>query len=164
MFKRFALIMVVVMLLATFAGVAHAEPPTPFDPVIQYTFGGEPYLCFAWDGQTYTETFGGVTYYIWFYDAFLPVCPMGVEMFDYSDSVQGSFVANTQLLGMPDASSGINVVMQIGKTVWVHGVDATGSFFKISVGGAFAWVPVSSLQPNYDEVWNGAPLVVPVVG
>jgi hypothetical protein len=155
---RFTLVLTVVILLASFTGVAQAVPPPP-QPL--YVFDG---ICFAWDGDTYTFVAGGqVVGYIWFYDVFVPVCPMGEENFDYSESVQGRFVDNTELLGAPDASQGTGVVMTIGKTVWVHGIDASASYFEISLGAAFAWVPVGSLEPNYEKPWNGAPLVVPVI-
>ena len=91
MFKRFALVVIIVMMLSAFAGVAHAEPPTPFPPVIQYTLGGEPFVCFGWAPELGVDSFvsGGVTYTVWYYWYWFGSCPMGAEMFDYSGSVAG---------------------------------------------------------------------------
>ncbi|MBN1565118.1 MAG: hypothetical protein JXA10_14840, partial [Anaerolineae bacterium] len=133
-------------------------PPHPL-PLYQ----GDGY-CLAWDGVTWYVYGGGqLLGYLWFYDVFIPICPMGPENWDYSDSVVGTFVDNTELLQWPDSTQGIGVVMEAGKTAWVHGVDESGMYFQISQGAGLAWVPVSSMTPNYDDVWNGTPLIVPII-
>ena len=43
-------------------------------------------------------------------------------------------------------------------TLWVYGVDASGSYYKVMLAGKFFWVPVNAMGPNYDDVWNGTPL------
>jgi hypothetical protein len=136
------ILMVVFMLVSALA----LAVPASADP-----WGGNLCAYFTWRGDG------------WWITLWTTCLPPGPENFDYSDAVQGRFVDNTELLAEPAAGSGIGKVMEVGKTAWVHGVDPTGSFFLINIGGATAWVPVSSMSPNFDAPWNGAPLVVPVV-
>ncbi|MBN1681215.1 MAG: hypothetical protein JW966_13090 [Anaerolineae bacterium] len=50
------------------------------------------------------------------------------------------------------------IVLKPGQTLWVYGVDSTGMFQKISLGCTYLWVPVGSMGPNPDAVWNNAGL------
>jgi len=54
-------------------------------------------------------------------------------------------------------------VLPAGKTAWVLGQDASGQFYKIVWTCTMLWVPVSTMGPNFDAVWNGAPLPTNVV-
>ncbi len=90
-------------------------------------------------------------------------CGPGPDMVPLpADAVVGIFTANTELLVSP-GGLGSGVVMEAGKTVWVLGVDSTGMYYKVLVSGQAAWVPVGSMGPNFDDVWNGAPLPTTVV-
>ena len=80
-----------------------------------------------------------------------------------SQAVVGSFVATTAVYGSPNANAESTTVMEAGKTAWVYGVDASGQFYKVMLAGKFFWVPVNTMGPNYDEVWNGTPLPTTVV-
>jgi hypothetical protein len=53
--------------------------------------------------------------------------------------------------------------MEAGKTAYVYGVDASGGFYKVMLSGQFFWVPVNTMGPNFDSVWNGRPLPTNVV-
>jgi len=82
-------------------------------------------------------------------------------------AVVGAFVSDTLLYAEPDLSSGIG--LSIGhtaaepKTAWVIGMDASGQFYQIAWACNYLWVPVSSIGPNYDEVWDGTPLPTDIV-
>jgi hypothetical protein len=75
-----------------------------------------------------------------------------------SGSVVGAFVTTTPAYFAPQAGAATDTVLEAGKTLWVLGVDASGQFYKVVMAGKYFWVPVNTLGPNYDEVWNGTPL------
>lgn len=88
----------------------------------------------------------------------------GPDMVDIpSQAVVGAFVANTTLLFSPDANAATSSTMTIGQTLWVLGVDSSGQYYQVLLSGGQYWVPVSSMGPNYDEIWNGTPLPTTVV-
>ena len=78
-------------------------------------------------------------------------------------AVGGAFVTDTPIYFAPRTDAATDIVMEQGKTVWVYGVDASGAFYKVMLAGKLFWVPVNTLGPNYDEVWNGTPLPTNVV-
>lgn len=78
-------------------------------------------------------------------------------------AVVGAFVADTRAYWAPDAMIEPEIVFETGKTAWVLGVDETGAYYKIVWGCDYLWVPVSSMGPNYDDTWNGAPLPTDIV-
>lgn len=88
----------------------------------------------------------------------------GADLVPIPDTaVVGSFVQTTPAYYAPQSSAATDTVMEAGKTAWVYGVDASGQYYKVMLAGKFFWVPVSSMGPNYDEVWNGTPLPTTVV-
>ena len=78
-------------------------------------------------------------------------------------AVVGSFVSTTPIYFAPQLDAGTDIVMEAGKTAWVYGVDASGAFYRVMLSGKFFWVPVSTMGPNYDDVWQGRPLPTEVV-
>lgn len=50
-----------------------------------------------------------------------------------------------------------------GQSARVIGMDASGQYYKILWVCDFVWVPASTIGPNYDDVWHGAPLPTAVV-
>ena len=79
-------------------------------------------------------------------------------------SVVGAFVATTPIYFAPEADAVVpSIVMEAGKTAWVYGVDASGQYYRVMLAGKLFWVPVSTMGPNYDAVWNGTPLPTTVV-
>ncbi len=92
-------------------------------------------------------------------------CPDGVgrDMVDVSAGVVGAFTQHTELLYAPDANAGSGKVMAAGQTLWVLGVDRSGLYYKVLLSGDTYWVPVRSMGPNFDAVWNGTPLPTTVV-
>ncbi len=80
-----------------------------------------------------------------------------------SGAVVGSFVATTALYTAPSADAATTFVMNAGQTLWVYGVDASGQYYQVQLAGQLLWVPVSTMGPNYDAVWNGTPLPTTVV-
>jgi hypothetical protein len=75
-----------------------------------------------------------------------------------STAVVGKFVKTTPAYSDPIPGAQINVTMAVGKSAWVFGVDPTGQFYRVMLGGALFWVPADTMGPNYDEVWQGRPL------
>lgn len=76
-------------------------------------------------------------------------------------AVGGTFVADAPVFWAPGEL--IDVVITAGNSARVLGVDASGEYYKIIWVCDYLWVPKSSLGPNYDAVWNGAPLPTEVV-
>lgn len=80
-----------------------------------------------------------------------------------SGAVVGQFVSTTPAYFAPVSGATTTTILEVGKTAWVVGVDASGSFYKAVLSGRFFWVPVETMGPNYDDVWNGTPLPTTVV-
>jgi hypothetical protein len=78
-------------------------------------------------------------------------------------AVVGSVNANVNAYWAPEEGATSDVVIEAGKTLWVLGIDETGQFYKVVLSGQYFWLPVWSMGPNYDEVWNGTPLPTEVV-
>jgi len=73
-----------------------------------------------------------------------------------STSVVGNLPLRTQAYYEPGNISP-DVFVSPGD-YWVLGVDESGAFYKIILACQYLWVPVETMQPNYDEVWQGRPL------
>jgi hypothetical protein len=80
-----------------------------------------------------------------------------------STAVVGAFVADAPLYWTPGQLTSPLVTLPAGKTAWVIGKDATGGYYKVLWVCQFVWVPVNTLGPNYDAVWQGRPLPADVV-
>lgn len=80
-----------------------------------------------------------------------------------STAVVGAVAADTPVYFAPQAGAATGTTIEAGKTLWVYGVDASGGFYKVMLSGKFFWLPVSSMGPNYDNVWQGTPLPTDVV-
>jgi hypothetical protein len=80
-----------------------------------------------------------------------------------SQAVGGSFNQNAAIYYAPGEMVSPAQVIEAGNTARVLGVDATGQYYKIIWGCQYVWVPVETMGPNYDEVWNGQPLPTDVV-
>jgi hypothetical protein len=80
-----------------------------------------------------------------------------------ADAAVGSVVQTTAAYFDPSAGAETTTVLPVGTTWWVLGMDASGAFYKVLVSCAPVWVPVGTMGPNYDEVWNGHPLPTTVV-
>jgi len=75
-----------------------------------------------------------------------------------SEAVVGAFVADAPTYYEPGKLIEPPVTITAGNTAWVLGMDASGMYYKIVWVCQYLWVPVSSMGPNYDAVWNGTPL------
>ena len=80
-----------------------------------------------------------------------------------STAVVGAFVANAPLYFEPGEFVQPYTEIAAGSTAWVLGKDASGEYYKIIWVCDYLWVPVNTLGPNYDAVWNGTPLPQDVV-
>lgn len=54
-------------------------------------------------------------------------------------------------------------VLPAGTNVRAIGLDASGAYYKVLYVCDYLWVPANALGPNFDAVWNGAPLPTGVV-
>lgn len=78
-------------------------------------------------------------------------------------SVVGAFVADAPAYSAPGVLVTPAATFTAGKTAWVLGQDASGQYYKIAWSCNYLWVPKASMGPNFDKVWNGAPLPTQVV-
>lgn len=79
-------------------------------------------------------------------------------------SVVGAFVSEAVAEWSPGKQTEPPVVFTPGKTAWVTGLNESGTHYQIAYGCNCLWVPVNSMGPNYDAVWNGAPLPTRTAG
>jgi hypothetical protein len=74
-------------------------------------------------------------------------------------AVVGTFNQTIQAFWAPGKlTTNPPVMIEAGKTAWVLGVDETGGYYKFLWACQILWAPVSTLGPNYDDVWQGRPL------
>lgn len=90
-----------------------------------------------------------------------PGCDMTLPI--TSNSVVGTFVADTPVYSDPGVLVSPPIVITAGKSYWVVGQDASRQYYAIYVSCSRVWVPVSSMGPNYDDVWQGRPLPTNVI-
>lgn len=80
-----------------------------------------------------------------------------------STAVVGTFVADAMTYWQPGALTNPVVTLPAGKSAWVFGVDESGEYYKVLWSCSLLWVPVETLGPNYDSLWQGHPLPAGVV-
>ena len=73
-------------------------------------------------------------------------------------AVGGAFVADAPIYWAPGQLTAPALTITAGNNARVLGVDASGAYYKIIWQCHQVWVPVTAMGPNYDAVWNGAPL------
>jgi hypothetical protein len=58
----------------------------------------------------------------------------------------------------PDPGAITDVVVRAGTSWWI--IDTAPGYYRIWItcDATPVWVPSFLMTPNYDEVWNGAPL------
>lgn len=128
--------------------------PKPLAEPVTYTFPA--------DGDYFVEhvlTGEAVTNITWTCGA--PVAGCDVLMNIPDTAVGGSFVADAATYWKPGEMA--DTVIAAGNTARVLGVDATREYYKIIWVCDYLWVPVTTMGPNYDAVWNGAPLPTGVI-
>jgi len=82
-----------------------------------------------------------------------------------NNAVVGRFVTDTRAYYQPSASSLTVPAIEIaaGKTLYVFGEDETHSYNKVLLQCQYLWVPIGTVGPNPDQVWNSSPLPTAVV-
>lgn len=78
-------------------------------------------------------------------------------------AVGGSFVADAPVYWEPGQLTQPLVTIPAGKTALVIGQDSSSQYYQVLWVCDFVWVPKSTMGPNFDAVWNGAPLPTAVV-
>lgn len=76
-------------------------------------------------------------------------------------AVGGTFLSDARVYWKPGAVT--EHTISAGSTARVIGQDASGEFCKVLWHCQYLWVEADTLGPNYDAVWNGAPLPTVVV-
>ena len=130
---------------------------SPFPGVVSYTFpANAPNESVLWSVDSGTAD--------WTVDCFAapPGCDAFVEM--TPNAVVGRFTADAPIYWAPGEPVAPQVTIPAGKTAWVLGMDASGSYYQIVWACDKLWVPANTLGPNTgDPVWHGAPLPTDVV-
>jgi len=80
-----------------------------------------------------------------------------------STAVGATFVSNAEVYWAPGELTDPLVTLEAGKSVRATGLDATGEYYQVIFQCDYLWVKASTLGPNFDNVWNGAPLPTGVV-
>ncbi len=93
----------------------------------------------------------------------VPVAGCDVLVDIPSTAVVGLFVADANLYWAPGNLTDPLATITAGNTAWVLGKDASGGYYKILWVCKFYWVPVGTMAPNPDAVWNSTPLPAEVV-
>lgn len=80
-------------------------------------------------------------------------------------AVVGRFVTDTRAYYDPSANTLIVPAIDIsaGKTLYVFGEDSTHSYNKVLLQCQYVWVPIGTVGPNPDKVWNNTPLPTAIV-
>ncbi|MCZ7540415.1 MAG: hypothetical protein M5U29_10980 [Anaerolineae bacterium] len=94
-------------------------------------------------------------------DVALPGCDVLMPI--PKTAVGGTFVADAPVYWAPGKQTSPLVTIKAGNSARVIGLDSTGEYYQIIWVCDFVWVPRATLGPNYDAVWNGAPLPTAVV-
>ncbi len=80
-----------------------------------------------------------------------------------ANAAVGTFSDWADLYWMPGEKLYPGLAMEPGQSVWVLGQDETGMYKKVILSCQYLWVEAGVIGPNYDDVWNGAPLPTDVV-
>ncbi|NDJ75932.1 MAG: hypothetical protein GYB65_06710 [Chloroflexi bacterium] len=75
----------------------------------------------------------------------------------------GQMLATTTAYWAPGEITDPPVDLALGTTAIVLGLDDTGEYYQIAFACDYLWVPVDTIGPNPDAVWNGAALPTDVV-
>jgi hypothetical protein len=112
---------------------------------------------FAQTPLTYSSTISGPGAII----TTTPGCDSNINI--PSTAVGATFVADAPVYWAPGQLTDPLVTLQAGKSVRAIGLDESGQYYQILFQCQFLWVPANTLGPNFDNVWNGAPLPTNVV-
>ncbi len=147
------------------ANCVAADNTTPRQIVYSLAQGTAYYVVvfddqFAQPGGNYTVKFSGPGD-IYIGGIAAPGCDVLLPI--PSTAVGGTFVADAPTYWAPGQLTNPLVTITAGNSARVTGMDASGQYYQIIWVCDFLWVPVGTLGPNYDAVWNGAPLPTNVV-
>ncbi|MBI5959673.1 MAG: hypothetical protein HY866_13105 [Chloroflexi bacterium] len=93
--------------------------------------------------------------------AVVPGCDVSMPI--SSTSVIGTFTQTASTYWSPGNLTNPLVSIEAGKSAWVLGMDSTQQYYKIIWVCDLLWVPVNTIGPNYDAVWNGTLLPTDIV-
>lgn len=89
----------------------------------------------------------------------VPGCDVTITIPD--TAVGATITANTPVYWKPGEMT--DETLPAGLNVRAIGVDESGMYTKVLYVCGYYWVPTSNIGPNFDAVWNGAPLPTGVV-
>ncbi len=136
------------------------------DMYVEQTYSGTiDYLAEPVDTVTFELYYNWEGYYLEDVITAPAICGLGCDMLIAipSTAVVGAFVADAEVYWAPGKLVEPDTTITAGNTAWVLGVDETGAYYKIVWVCQYLWVPVSTMGPNFDKVWNGTPLPTGVV-
>lgn len=83
-----------------------------------------------------------------------PACPYPLV----NGSVQGRMISSTIALYEPNAGSTTDVIVPVGSSWWI--IDTVPGYYQLWIAceAQPIWVQALLMIPNFDAVWNGAPL------
>ena len=110
-------------------------------------------------GDAWTSDFGWEVYAVCVEAA--PGCTEFIPLPD--DAVVGHFNWNSEIYWEPGHMAVPPIIIDAGKTYYVVGQDVSETYYKVLIACSWAWVRKDTVGPNYDEVWNGAPLPTTIV-
>jgi hypothetical protein len=80
------------------------------------------------------------------------------------NAVVGRVLSTTPAYWAPGkVAPGVTINPFITPTLWVLGVDESGEFYKVLLACQYLWLPVDTMGPNPDSVWQGRLLPTTVV-
>ncbi len=142
--------------------VVLTDPSTGPTGVSEESSAAAPYCGVSWNTQGGQPPDGGAGGGAGSPPA-VPVPGCDVTIVLPTSAVGGTLVAPAEALFGPDPAMTTGITLESGKTAKVVGVDASGSYYRILWNCTYLWVPVASMGPTFDNVWNGAPLPTNVV-
>jgi hypothetical protein len=78
-------------------------------------------------------------------------------------AVMGTFTDNALVYWMPGEPTSPPLVIEVGKSYWVSGLDESGLYYQVLLSCDWVWVEADKVGPNYDAVWGGRPLPTDIV-
>ena len=93
----------------------------------------------------------------------IPVPGCDVLMTIPKTAVVGLAIDNARLYWDPGYALEPPLVLELGKTAWVLGVDETLNYYRIIWVCNRLWVPIGTMGPNPDAVWMSHPLPTEIV-
>jgi hypothetical protein len=91
----------------------------------------------------------------------VPGCDMFLQI--PPTAAVGKFVENAEAYWSPGNLTDGPVILPVGQSAWVLGVDPTGQYYQVIWSCDYLWVRVETMGPNFDNTWQGTLLPTEVI-